>query len=44
MLAAHETIYPQVRRGATRAITGLENTLVALHLSVLAAEPWTALA
>jgi AcrR family transcriptional regulator len=40
--ATTELVRAEVRRGATRAITGLENTLVALHLSVLAARPWTA--
>jgi AcrR family transcriptional regulator len=30
----------EVRTGTTDAITGLEDTLVALHLAVLAARPW----
>jgi AcrR family transcriptional regulator len=40
--ATTELVRAEVRRGATRAITGLEDTLVALHLSVLAAQPWAA--
>jgi len=38
--ATTELVRAEVRRGATRAITRLEDTLVALHLSVLAARPW----
>jgi hypothetical protein len=40
--ATTELVRAEVRRGARRAITRLEDTLVALHLSVLAARPWAA--
>ena len=40
--ATTELVRAEVRRGATSSITDLEDTLVALHLSVLAARPWAA--
>jgi hypothetical protein len=39
--AATELVRTQVRRGPIDASSGLEDTLVALHLAVLAARPWT---
>jgi AcrR family transcriptional regulator len=39
--AATELVRTQVRRGPIGASSGLEDTLVALHLAVLAARPWT---
>jgi AcrR family transcriptional regulator len=39
--AATELVRSEVRRGAIDATSGLEDTLVALHLAVLAARPWT---
>jgi AcrR family transcriptional regulator len=38
--ATTELVRAEVRTGTTDAITGLEDTLVALHLAVLAARPW----
>jgi AcrR family transcriptional regulator len=38
--ATTELVRAEVRTGTARAITSLEDTLVALHLSVLAARPW----
>jgi AcrR family transcriptional regulator len=38
--ATSELVRAEVRTGTTDAITGLEDTLVALHLAVLAAQPW----
>ena len=38
--ATAELVRAEVRRGRTDAMTGLEDTLVALHLAVLAARPW----
>ncbi len=38
--ATAELVRAEVRRGAIRAIPGLEDTLVALHLALLAARPW----
>jgi AcrR family transcriptional regulator len=38
--ATTELVRAEVRHGATSAITGLEDALVALHLAVLAARPW----
>jgi AcrR family transcriptional regulator len=40
--ATTELIRAEVRQGRTGAITSLEDTLVALHLAVLAARPWLA--
>jgi AcrR family transcriptional regulator len=39
--ATSELVRAEVRTGTTDAITGLEDTLVALHLAVLAAQPWS---
>jgi AcrR family transcriptional regulator len=39
--ATSELVRAEVRTGTTDAITSLEDTLVALHLAVLAAQPWT---
>ncbi len=39
--AATELVRFEVRRGPIDAAGGLEDTLVALHLAVLAARPWT---
>jgi AcrR family transcriptional regulator len=39
--ATAELVRAEVRHGRTRAVTGLEDTLVALHLAVLAAQPWS---
>jgi AcrR family transcriptional regulator len=39
--ATVELVRAEVRRGAAQAITSLEETLVALHLAVLAARPWS---
>ncbi len=38
--AAAELVRPIVRAGRTDALPGLEETLVSLHLAVLAARPW----
>jgi len=38
--ATTELVRAQVRNGKIHAVTGLEDTLVALHLAVLAAQPW----
>jgi AcrR family transcriptional regulator len=38
--ASTELVRAQVRRGPIDAASGLEDTLVALHLAVLAARPW----
>jgi len=38
--ATTELVRAEVRQGTTEALTGLEDLLVALHLSVLAARPW----
>lgn len=38
--ATTELVRAQVRQGPGEAITGLEDTLVDLHLAVLAARPW----
>jgi AcrR family transcriptional regulator len=40
--ATTELVRAEVRRGATSSIADLEDALVALHLSVLAARPWAA--
>jgi AcrR family transcriptional regulator len=40
--ATTELLRVQVRRGEVAAMPGLEDTLVALHLAVLAARPWPA--
>ena len=40
--ASHELIRPVVRAGETRALPSLEETLVSLHLAVLADRSWTA--
>ena len=40
--ATTELVRAEVRRGATSSITDMEEALVALHLSVLAARPWAA--
>jgi AcrR family transcriptional regulator len=39
--ATTELVRAEVRRGRTDAMTSLEDTLVALHLAVLAGRPWT---
>jgi hypothetical protein len=39
--ATTELVRTEVRRGAIDASDGLTDTLVALHLAVLAAKPWT---
>jgi AcrR family transcriptional regulator len=39
--ATSELVRAEVRTGTTSAIMSLEGTLVALHLAVLAARPWT---
>jgi AcrR family transcriptional regulator len=39
--ATHELVRVEVSHGQTHAVPGLEDTLVALHLAVLAAQPWT---
>src|SRR5260221_39933 len=36
-----ELVRTEVRRGAIDASNGLKDTLVALHLAVLAGRPWT---
>ena len=38
--ATTELVRAEVRRGRTDAVTGLEDTVVALHLAVLAGQPW----
>ena len=38
--ATTELVRAEVRRGRTDAVTSLEDTLVALHLAVLAGQPW----
>ncbi len=38
--ATTELVRAEVRTGTSSAITGLEDTLVALHLAVLAGRPW----
>ena len=38
--ATTELVRAEVRRGRTEAVTGLEDTVVALHLAVLAGQPW----
>ena len=38
--ATTELVRAEVRRGKIRAMPGLEDTLVALHLAVLAGRPW----
>jgi AcrR family transcriptional regulator len=38
--ATTELVRAEVRRGRTGNLAGLEDTLVALHLAVLAARPW----
>ena len=38
--ATAELVRAEVRHGKIRAIPALEDTLVALHLAVLAARPW----
>ncbi len=38
--ATAELVRAEVRRGAMHALPGLEDTLVALHLAILAAQPW----
>jgi len=38
--ATTELVRAEVRRGRTDVMTGLEDTLVALHLAVLAGRPW----
>ncbi len=40
--ATTELVRAEVRKGRHRAMTGLEDTLVGLHLAVLAARPWQA--
>jgi AcrR family transcriptional regulator len=40
--ATTELVRAEVRKGRDRAMTGLEDTLVSLHLAVLAARPWQA--
>jgi AcrR family transcriptional regulator len=40
--ASHELIRPVVRAGETRALPSLEETLMSLHMAVLADRPWTA--
>jgi len=39
--ATTELVRREVRRGTINATNGLQDTLVALHLAVLAAKPWT---
>jgi AcrR family transcriptional regulator len=39
--ATTELVRAEVRRGRTDTMTSLEDTLVALHLAVLAGRPWT---
>jgi hypothetical protein len=39
--AATELVRTEVRRGAIDPSSSLEDTLVALHLAVLAGKPWT---
>ena len=38
--ATAEFVRAEVRQGAIRTIPALEDTLVALHLALLAARPW----
>ena len=38
--ATAELVRAEVRQGAIRTIPALEDTLVALHLALLAAQPW----
>ncbi len=38
--ATSELVRAEVRTGTTQAITSLEDTLVSMHLAVLAARPW----
>ena len=40
--ATTELIRAEVRQGRTETIASLEDTLVCLHLAVLAARPWSA--
>ena len=40
--ASTELIRSVVRTGQTDALPGLEETIVSLHLALLAARPWTA--